>query len=112
MKNYNQVPAIRYQVPVEGKVGNAKNLINKFAMMTCVSQVENAKNLNSKFIDPILDEMLLINFQPFYDFSFIRNQVSSRDQEPESMYYYTLNFTNWDKRLFNTLHLNGSLSNV
>jgi hypothetical protein len=95
---------------------NAKNLDSKFfdsvedkfAIMTCISQKENAKNLDSKFIDPILAEMLLINFQPFYDFVV----TESKEQNKDDTACYTFNFTSWDRRLFNTLHVNRSFGNV
>jgi len=90
--------------------------VNKLAVMTCISQTENVKNLQSKFIDPILDEMLLIKFQPFYDFIFsgVKNSMESEigTQAKDKAICYKLHFTDWDKLLFNTLHNKRSLGHV
>jgi len=56
---------------------------------------QNAKP-KSRLIDPVLDEMYMIHFQPFHDYVFVRHL-----QHNESV--CRLSFKEWDKRLLNHL---------
>ena len=57
--------------------------------------LQNAKP-KRRLIDPILDEMYMIHFQPFHDYVFVRHL-----QNNESV--CRLSFKEWDKRLLNHL---------
>ena len=81
---------------------NSASAANK---LICVSQREDSYHRDNKHTDPILNEMLSINYQPFYDFS------KDVEAEPKES-YFSLIFKNWDKRLFNSISPKRSLSNV
>ena len=64
-------------------------------VLSCVSNDELQRK--SRVIDPILDEMYMIRFQPFYDFG---RQVGG-DWKSPLRDTCTLRFKSWDERLLN-----------
>jgi len=71
-------------------------------VLTCVGNSEMRRN--GKVIDPILDEMFMIRFQPLSSLelgSRLEIGTTARRLETGDWGHLTLRFKNWDERLLN-----------